>query len=175
MVTRSFLLLVARLVFFVHYHDAEILQGSEYGGASTQRDLRFATTDPPPGLVTFSLCQAAVQDSDFLSEAREKLRFDCWSQSNFRNQHQSGAAKLEATSDESEVDFCFTAAGDPVQQGHAELAAPKAGSQFITNGSLRRSEQGGHAYGNGLLGGSRERRASLVDLDQACVRQVSQM
>ena len=69
MVTRSFLLLVAGFLFFIHDDQAEIFERREDGGARADYYARFAVADAPPFACSFGIGQCAVQDGDLFAEA----------------------------------------------------------------------------------------------------------
>jgi hypothetical protein len=63
-----FLLLVRRVMFFIHNNHPQFFEGSEDGGSSPYRNLDFAPPHPSPLIVPFSRSETAVEKGKIVSK-----------------------------------------------------------------------------------------------------------
>ena len=77
--------------------------------------------DAPPFAGSFGIGQSAVEDGDFFAEARADQAADPESERDFGDQDDRGFAAGEGSLDCAEIHFCFTAAGDAVEQRRCEF------------------------------------------------------
>jgi hypothetical protein len=68
MISRSFALLVARLVLLVNDYRAEVGKRSKHRGARTNCDTPFAAPQRQPRVVPFSVAESRMQDSDAVAK-----------------------------------------------------------------------------------------------------------
>ena len=115
-VTRSFLLLVAGFLLFVHDDEAEIFERREDRGARADHHARFAVAHAPPFARAFDIGQPLCSMATLFAEARAHQPPDPQRERDFRDKHDCRFAARERRFDRAKIDFRLAAAGDAVQQ-----------------------------------------------------------
>ena len=121
MVARAFLLFVGMLVLFVDDDQAEVIDGSEDGGAGADGDAGAFLADFLPFVVTLAGGEVAVQDGDEGFEfAGAEAGFETLDglgrEGDFGNKDDRAFAGFQRVRDGLEVDFGFAAAGHAVEE-----------------------------------------------------------
>ncbi len=84
------------------------------GGAGADDHLGLTSADALPLIKTLTICQAAVEDGDSITETGEKIPFNLGGESNFRHEDQDIAAFSQGQGCGPQIDFGLAAAGDAV-------------------------------------------------------------
>ena len=121
-VARGFVLLVGGLVLLIDNDHAGIFHRGKNRTSRPDDDPGMAGVDFVPFIVALAVGEMAVQDGDSILDFGEAglepldgLRGEC----DFRNQHQSGFARIEGVADGSQVDFRFARSGHTEKQNRA--------------------------------------------------------
>ena len=124
-IPRRFFLLEAAFLLLVDDDEPEIVEWRKDRRARSHDDARLAMAHAPPFARALDVAQCGVQHRDaFESRAKPRaaLPADPQCQRNFRHQHDRGLAARQRLLHAAHVHFGLPAAGDAVQQQHAELA-----------------------------------------------------
>lgn len=109
-------------MFFIDDDETEVLQGREESAARADDDDGFSAVDLMPFIEAFACREVAMQDGD-LPLAAGEAGFEAvdrlGSEGDLRNQDDGGAAFPQNVIDGLKVDFCFSAAGDSLEEDRA--------------------------------------------------------
>ncbi len=115
------LLLIRGVVLLIDHNDAEAGEGREDGGTGADGDLHQTFANPPPSVISLTGRQPAVQDGDAGAEARVEAAHQLRGKGNFRDKHQRLPALLQHIFDGGQVNLCFTASRNTMEQKRCVL------------------------------------------------------
>ena len=126
-------LLVAAIVLFIHYDEAQFAHRGEHARARTHHHAGGAGAYAPPMVGALGIGEGAVQNRHAVAEAREELPGHGGGESDFGHQQQRPPAGGESGFDGAQVHLCFAGARDAVKQERFEAA----GDNGIANARKR--------------------------------------
>ncbi len=112
----TFLLLIRRLMLFVHNDQADPVERRKNGGTRPDRYLDFALAYFPPLVVTLAAGEAAVHDGDLVAEATLEPFHHLGRQRNFGDKDDGLPVLFDAMLDRLQINFGFAARCDAVQK-----------------------------------------------------------
>ena len=124
-IPRRLFLLETVFLLLVHDHQAEIFERREHRGARAHHHARQAISNAPPLTRTFHVAQGRVQNSDAFkmrAKPRPALAADPQRQSDLRDKDDRCLPARQRLLHAAQVHLGLSAAGDAVNQLHAEFA-----------------------------------------------------
>lgn len=118
-------------MLFVDDDEAEIGNGAEDGRASSDDDLHLAAVEFLPSVVPLSMGETMVEDGDLFTEAAPEPLDGLRCKSNFGNEEDGTLFEGESVFNRLEIDFCFAAACDTVDQMCLEPAVVETGLNVL--------------------------------------------
>ena len=112
MIARCFLLLVGRILFFVHDQQCQIANRGEHRGARAHNHSCLSPLDAVPLRGSFLIGECRMQDSHFIAENLVQISSDGRRKANFRNQQDRGSAGVKHSAHAREINCCFARASN---------------------------------------------------------------
>ena len=131
MVARRLVLLVRRLVLFVHDNQAQILDGRPDRAPGADDDTRRAGADAVPFVVAFAVRERRVEDGDAVAEARGEPLNRLRRERDLRHHDDGAAPGVEFARNRLEVDFRLAAARHAEEERGARI-----GEDRVARGQL---------------------------------------
>ena len=125
MVAGSPFRLIGTLLLLIHDNQAQIFQRRKYRRASPQYHCGLTLPDTLPLVVPFCHAKAAVQQRHLVSEISGEARHHLRCQGDLRYQDHDRLTPLQQLLSQTDIDQCFTAAGDALQQCHTAFSGQR--------------------------------------------------
>ena len=125
MVAGSPFRLIGTLLLLIHDNQAQIFQRRKYRRASPQYHCGLTLPDTLPLVVPFCHAKAAVQQRYLVSEISGEARHYLGCQGDLRYQDHDRLTLLQQLLSQTDIDQCFTAAGDALQQCHTAFSGQR--------------------------------------------------
>ena len=115
-ISRCFLLLVARLLLFIHQNQPEIFKRREHGRTRANHDARLAASHAPPFPRALVIRKRAVQHGHAWPKPRANVATHPQSQRNFRHKYQRASPLRDRCFHSAQINFRLPAASHTMQQ-----------------------------------------------------------
>ena len=122
LVARRAVLLIARVVLFVHHDDARVPQRGEKGDARPDDDVDGTGADAPPLVGPLATGEAAVKERHLGAEVGTQPVDQRHGHGDLRDEHERGPAACQRGGDRLDVDGGLAGAGRPVEQDRRRVA-----------------------------------------------------
>ena len=154
-IARRLLLLVRRVVLFVHDDQSETLERREHRGSGADDDVHVAAADALPLIVTLAVRERAVLNRHALGEGSPHQRRHRRREGNLGDEQQHLPAGVAHRARHAQVHLGLAAPGHAVQQRHLEAAGAGERDERLAHLGLFRRRRPRGVVGDGL-----ERRTS---------------
>lgn len=115
-VAHTFVLLEGAVVFLIDEDQAQIFDGGEEGGASSNNDTDLSTSNATPLGSTLRGCELRVHNGEVFVEGGAQYADELRGERDFRQQNHGASAVAPCFTDGSDVDFGFPGSGHAVQE-----------------------------------------------------------
>ena len=119
-ITRRFLLLVTRLLLFIHKNQPEILEWCEHSGSCANHNPSFAATHAPPLPRALVIRKRAVEYSHAGAKPRAHMTAHPQRQRNFGYKHQRASPLRNRCFHSAQINFRLPAASHTMQQANVK-------------------------------------------------------
>ena len=117
--------LIGTLLLLIHDDQTQIFQRCKYRRPGPQHHGGLAIPDALPLVVPFRHAKAAVQQRHLLPEIGGEARHHLGRQGDLRHQDHDRLSLLQQFLCQTDIDQCFTAAGDALQQCHTAFSGQR--------------------------------------------------
>ena len=114
--------LIGALLLLIHDDQTQIFQRCKYRRPGPQHHGGLAIPDALPLVVPFRHAKAAVQQRHLLPEIGGEARHHLGRQGDLRHQDHDRLSLLQQFLCQTDIDQCFSAAGDALQQRHTAFS-----------------------------------------------------
>jgi len=135
-IARSFFLLVARFLFLIHNHEPQIFERSENRRTRPDHHASLAAPHAPPFARALNFTERAVKHRNVCAKPSPAKPSHPQGQRDFRHQNQRRFVAREDRLDSPQIHLGLAAAGDAIQQAHAEHARFEPASDFAQRALL---------------------------------------